>query len=110
MDEGAHGTLFASYTDGTWEYDSGGWHKMTSAIASRLAAVTDNYFYSSFSAGTYKYNGGWSQITTAVAGVMDASSGGTLYASYSTGTWRYNGSWTKLTTAVARDIAVASSS
>jgi hypothetical protein len=100
--------FFATYSNGTWEFD-GSWHLLTSAHASQLAAVSADDVYMSFNEGanngTWHYDGGWDKITAAIPTVMDATRDGALYASYSDGTWEYDGGWTKLTSSVATSIA-----
>jgi hypothetical protein len=101
------GTLFASFpaesvSYGTWRYNGSWWDQYyTSATASMLAAVNDNFFYGQYGYYTYSYNGGWAWIgppavVTGNAVAMTTAHSAQLFISYQdNGTWRYDGSWTQ---------------
>jgi hypothetical protein len=105
-------TLFASYGNGTWEFDRNGAYWWVDArIATKLAAVGYNYFYgSNGSQGTWQYNNGRIvQIDSGAAFILEANRYGLLTGSWSDGTWQYKNGWTLISYEPARDIAVVSS-
>ena len=68
---------------------------MTTANATKLAAVSNSQFYATYSSGTWEYNGGWSQLSTAVASQL-GNDGSTMIGGYSSGTYTFDGSWHKI--------------
>jgi hypothetical protein len=110
----ASGTLYASFSTGTWGYNTSGhpgsWTRYTTAVATALAGVDSLSFFGSYSSGTWEYKGagsqiGWQQIYTQAATALSASENYDLYASFSTGTYEWNGAWYQLTPAQAGELA-----
>jgi hypothetical protein len=105
------GALFVSYVDGTYEYNNV-FTRLTTSIATQLAAVSNTEVYGTYSGltGTYLlYNGSLTQIDPFTEDHL-GNDGATLICSYSyglnqvnnvTGTWIYNGRWNQITSAQA---------
>jgi hypothetical protein len=107
MDATYPGVMFASYSDGTYQYDGFGWTKETNIVATQIAAANDSEFYMTAAgtdAGTYEvkadtyfwspfYNpdtwGDVSQMTPEVASHL-SHYGSTSIGAYSSGTWTYD--------------------
>src|SRR5262249_17513329 len=113
MDEGADGTLFASFGgDGTWRYDyaSNTWSQLSPYQASAMSAASDNTLFASMEWGTYEYNTtGWHYLTPSHFSQLAAVRNDFFYGSSSgSGIWRYfAGSLTNISSysAIAMDAA-----
>lgn len=94
MDASSGGALFASYGNGTFEFENG-WQHMTSQVASTIEAVSDNLVYFAAAGGTYAGGAGGAagllSYTRASALAYDADLGliGSFYGW--SGTWVYDG-------------------
>lgn len=113
MDASQGGTLFVSYNSGTWRYreaDSStgapaGWTRMTTAIASDIAAVSSRQFYATYASGTWRNDdGAWTKLSSAKATQIGADST-SFVGNFGDGTWQYKGGWAKITSAQASLIA-----
>jgi hypothetical protein len=111
LDAAEDDTLVASYTDGTWEWD-GTWGKITSLIATDIAAVSNNHTYLELDSGLWEWhNYDWRQRSSSQVVCMDAAADGYLYASFDVGTYRIaddGGAWHWLTNETAIAIAARS--
>lgn len=102
MDEGADGTLFASYSNGmgTWRYTYGSntWQRVSWAYYPRLSAATDNTLFASNDYGTNEIDAsGVHQLTTAVAYHLAAVADNYFYGDFYGATYRFvNGNWRNL--------------
>lgn len=101
MDEGANGTMFASYSDGLYKYVWGsGWTKMNTPTATVLDAGNDNTLVAVFQGqGTWEYDGSWDQIYTAHATDVAVVSNNHCYLEFGDGLWEWhNNNWLQRST------------
>jgi hypothetical protein len=94
MDASPDGTMYASYSDGTYEYAGwsnlffSGWTKITSQVATQIAALNNLDFVGSFADGTDEYDNLGNHFTfTPDAASHLGHSGSTIIAALTSGTW-----------------------
>lgn len=117
MDEGADGTLFASFTGyGTYRYSysTNHWTKLRDGAATVLSAGFDDTLFATFSSGnkgTFRYDGHWYNLTSALASSLACVRDRFCYGSFavgagtiSPGTYRFDETvlrWLRISGAVA---------
>jgi hypothetical protein len=101
MDATSDGVLFASYSDGTYEYN-GGWTKLNSDVDTQITAVSDTEFVATMPTGTGSYDTeeyrlatwwGYPAISWAVSSEAAhelGHSGSTVIMSLDSGTYIYD--------------------
>jgi hypothetical protein len=97
MDASPDGAMYASYSDGTYNYQGwsdlfdSGWTKVTSKVATQIAAINDLSFVGSFVDGTDEYTGGFCYTVTTDVYTHLGHSGSTIIGSDGSGTFTYQG-------------------
>jgi hypothetical protein len=102
--------VFSGDKTGTWHADNSGWHQITTAVPTAMAASNDGTLFASYTSGTWEYHPayGWTDLYSVPAKDLVAVSYGDYIGTFSDGVWeQQNGGWTEFSPYEADNLGAA---